>query len=63
MKASFPGKVGGECCQRDCHQVSLQGQRTAEPSVLRSTVSSGLGKWPGGGDRQAAVLRIQGRWD
>ena len=53
LKASLPGKVGGECCQRDCHQVTLEGQRTAEPSLLCSSVSSGLGKkWPGGGDRQ-----------
>lgn len=50
VKAPFPGKVGGGCCQRDCHQVTLEGQRTAEPSVLRLSVSSGLGKWPGWGD-------------
>ncbi len=49
MKASFPGKVGGECCQRDCHR---EGHRTAEPSVLRLSVSSGLGKWPVAGDGQ-----------
>lgn len=50
LKASFPGKVGGECCQRDCHQVRGREQQSCRCSSL--SVSSGLGKWPDGGDVQ-----------
>lgn len=65
MKASYPGKVGGGCCHRDCHPVALKGgKRTAEPPLLRSSEPLGLGKWPdgrgkaGGAPRHSAKMEI-----
>lgn len=49
LNASLPGKVGGDCCQRDCHQVRGRENRE-QPSRHRSagSVSLGQGKWPDG---------------
>lgn len=62
LNAPLPGKVGGECCQRDCHRVTLEGQRTAEPSVLQLSVSSGTWKVTGQVEGQVANLGLQGKW-
>lgn len=63
VNAALPGKVGGECCQRDCHQVTLEGQRTAEPSVLRLVCIVGTWKVTGQVERQVAKPQASGKME
>lgn len=58
LKASLPVKVGGECCQRDCHRVSLERQRAVGAPLVWITRTWKLTGWWG----QAVNVGIHGRW-
>lgn len=61
MNAPLPGKVGGDCCQRDCHQV--QGRENREqPSRHCSAGSVGQGKWLDRAVEAAETSGVLGRW-
>lgn len=59
LKASLPGKVGGDCCQRDCHQVrgrEQQSRHRAASLCRRDRGSDRTGK------AELPDLGILGRW-
>lgn len=63
MNASLPGKVGGDCCQRDCHQV--RGRENREQPKRHSSagsVSLGQGKWLDGAVEAAETSGVRGGW-
>lgn len=65
LNASFAVKVGGECCQRDCHQAALEGPRTAEQSVGAPGFSffSAVGTWKVSGRGVDGMnVRVRERW-